>query len=170
MSVEPSEATDAAFEYGGALARAIARLKYEDHPEVAVALGSLLAARALPLAGAVDVVVPVPLHRERLVSRGYNQSSLLARPVARALGVPMSTHLLERSRSTSAQVGTGRRARSRNVEGAFVARLDARARPPRVLIIDDVRTTGATLRECVRAFALAGLHDVHALALASAND
>jgi ComF family protein len=156
----------AAFLYGGPIAAAIQRLKYAGRGELARPLGSLLADFALLFAGRVDRVVPVPLHPRRLRARGFNQSALLARPVAAALGLPLDARALARVRPTRDQAALSREARSHNLRGAFAARNGQRA--DRVLLIDDVRTTGATLAEAADALVRGGCAQVHTLALARA--
>jgi ComF family protein len=148
----------AAYVYEGAIARVIGRLKYERRPDLARPLGDLLwravAPHADELRGAI--VVPVPLHPARLAERGFNQSALLARRLARRLDAPCAMRALARDRDTAHQAKLDRSARARNAEGAFVVR-DARAvRGRAVLLVDDVRTTGATLDACTRALATAG--------------
>jgi ComF family protein len=154
----------AACVYGGAVATAITAFKYRSRPDLARPLGELLVRVALPLAGAVDVVAPVPLHPTRLAERGYNQAALLARPVARALDVPFLPRLLERCRVTPKQAELDRAARDKNVTGAF--RAQTLAGGARVLVVDDVRTTGATLSACEEALRHAGAALVKTLALA----
>jgi ComF family protein len=143
----------AAFVYGGAVARAIARFKYEQRPDLARPLGDLLwravEPRATALAGAV--VVPVPLHRARLAERGFNQSALLARSVARRLGARFLPLALARTRDTPKQATLDRQARIANTAGAFRARHAACVRGRPVLLVDDVCTTGATLEACSHA-------------------
>lgn len=155
----------AAYVYGGPMADAILALKYGGRAEHAAVLGRLLAERAVELAGSVDAVVPVPLHPARLRERGFNQSALLARPVASALAVPLVTSDLRRVRDTPPQASLTAGARATNVRGAFLA---LRAPASRVLLVDDVRTTGATLEACARALRAAGARRVDALAYAQA--
>lgn len=119
-------------------------------------------ARALP---EVDVVAPVPLHPRRLAERGYNQAALLASPVARGLRVPLVPRALTRVDDTPQQVMLDRAARLVNLEGAFSA-ARARVRGTRVLLVDDVRTTGATLDACTNVLREAGAIDVLSLVLA----
>jgi ComF family protein len=129
---------------------------------VACALVLEAAARA-PLDA--ELVVPVPLHPARLRQRGFNPAALLARALARARGVPLAPRALERVRDTPSQTGLHRRARARNVAGAFRVRPGARI-PARVWLVDDVVTTGATLREAARALRRAGARRVIALCAA----
>lgn len=163
---EVSSARDAAAcLYGGPLRDALHRLKYEAASELVPALSRLLELPARSFAGRVDCVAMVPLHPRRLRERGYNQSALLARPVARALGVPFLPRLLVRTRDTRAQVGQRRGDRVVQLSGAFVASPSARGRT--VLVLDDVRTSGATLAEARRALYAAEARDVFTLVLAA---
>lgn len=113
------------------------------------------------------VIVPVPLHRARLRQRGYNQALELARPLARALGVPVYRAGLQRVRATTAQTELGALARRRNLRGAFAANRNV-AWPEHVILLDDVMTTGATLAECSRALRRAGVKRIDVWALARA--
>jgi ComF family protein len=163
---ELSSARDAAAcVYGGPLRDALHRLKYEAASELVPALARLLEQPARGFAGRVDCVAVVPLHPRRLRERGYNQSALLARPVARALGVPLLPSLLVRTRDTRAQVGQSRNDRVAQLSGVF--RASSRARSRTVLVVDDVRTSGATLAEARRALYAAEARDVYTLALAA---
>ncbi len=154
-----------AYEHGGSLARAVHRAKYGDDPSVAASLGALLA-DAFPEGEAVDVVVPVPLHDARLRSRGFNQSAELSRALAKRLGVPIAFDGARRVRDTPTQTKLDREARKANVADAFSASPSLRGK--RVLLIDDVVTTGATL-EALRVACLdAGAVTVRAAALARA--
>jgi ComF family protein len=147
----------AAFVYGGAVARAITRFKYERHPDLARPLADLLRRAAVALAPLrLDVVVPVPLHPSRLVERGYNQAALLARPLAASLGARFAPRALERVRDTARQATLDRGAREANVSGAFRARASAAIRGRSVVLVDDVETTGATLAACAHALLAAG--------------
>jgi ComF family protein len=164
--VERSTELGAPFVYGGPIARAITRFKYGPVPELARPLGELLASEAAKRGLApVGAVVPVPLHPTRLFERGFNQAALLARPVARALGVPLLARALERTRPTGNQAELDRAGRLCNVAGAFRARKEVRAP---VLLVDDVRTTGATQNACAAALRAAGCPRVEWLVLAIA--
>lgn len=162
----------AVFAYGGAIAEAIVRLKYGSRPDLGARLGEAMATCAIVerLRERVDVVVPVPLHRRRLALRGYNQAALLARPVARRLSVPLAPRALERVRDTPRQASLGRDARQRNVTSAFSCREPMRIEGARVVLVDDVRTTGTTLAECTAALAFAGAREVVPFVLASRED
>ena len=162
---EEDGACVAAFEYGGAIATAIGRLKYEDRADLAPRLAGAMEPAARRFEGTVDVVVPVPLHPRRLAARGYNQAALLAAPIAHVLGVSSRVGALVRVRDTPQQVRMDRARRRINVVGAFAAR-EALTSGERVLLVDDVRTTGATLDGCSRALREAGAREVRALVLA----
>ena len=140
------------FVFGGPLADAIRHVKYGRRSEHLPFLGRLFAdGAAAPYFGKVDVIVPVPLHPRRLRARGFDQTALLCRPLARALDVPLDLGRLRRIRDTPPQAALPHASRPANIRAAF------RARPttdrPRILLIDDVRTTGATLQEAAQALA-----------------
>jgi ComF family protein len=145
--------------YEGALATVVKKLKYQGRTDLARPLGRRLAdaVRAtrpiLP-----DGVVSVPLHPKRLAERGYNQSALVARELARALCLPFSPWALARRRSTSQQASLDKREREKNVAGAFEVR--ARLPAARILLVDDVVTTGATAVEAAAALLLSGATEV----------
>lgn len=121
-----------------------------------------------PLLDTAEVIVPVPLHYTRLVMRGFNQSGWLAQAVAKASGTPVLVDALVRTRPTPSQAGLARRARRRNVTGAFRVRKgrEGRIAGAHVLLVDDVLTTGATLSACTRALKRAGARQVDVLVLA----
>jgi ComF family protein len=116
---------------------------------------------------AVDVIVPVPLHPRRLRERGYNQATLLAQVLGRRMERPVRAKAVERVRNTRSQMRLDAAERRSNVAGAFRS-LDDRVSGRRILLIDDVCTTGATLDACAKALQEAGATWVHALTLARA--
>jgi len=155
--------------FGGPIAVALRRLKYDDRPDLAGPLGHLLRRAARDAGLRADVVVPVPLHPARLAERGYNQAALLAAAVARELDAPLEARALVRTRHTSQQARLDRAGRLQNVAGAFAARRGAGVRGKRVVLVDDVATTGATLEACRAALLEAGAVSVTALCVARAE-
>ena len=130
-------------------------LKYGQRPGLAAALGERLA-RAVPAAEAPDLVTAVPLHGARRRERGYNQAWLLAEAVADRLGVPALELVLTRVRATPPQARLDPARRRRNLAGAFRAAEPGRLQGRRILIVDDVLTTGATLEACLGTLSAAG--------------
>ena len=155
----------AVFEYGGAIATAIVRLKYAGRFDLAARFGPVMASVIAP--SSFDLVVPVPLHPSRLAERGFDQAALLAGPVARDLRLPLLTRALLRTRATPRQASLDRRARASNVDAAFLCARPRAVGGRRVLLVDDVRTTGATLAACTSALLVSGAATVATLVLAS---
>ncbi|HXD89543.1 MAG TPA: ComF family protein [Candidatus Binataceae bacterium] len=149
-----------------ALPSIIRRHKYGRDQSLAHALVEFIG-EPLPLVeNDYDVVIPVPLHVARLRWRGFNQAALIAATVARRLGRPLDVRSLIRPRATAPQTAQDRAARHRNVRDAFAVRRPARVANRRVLLIDDVLTTGSTVDECARTLLAAGARRVDVLALA----
>ncbi len=157
---------DAAAAYGGAVANALVRFKYAGRSDLARPLAHLM----LPLTKALDVdlVTAVPLHRERLRERGYNQAALLARPIAEHLGRRFEPLALARVRATAPQASLSAEERVLNVAHVFSVRQPRAVNGKRVLLVDDVRTTGATLAGCAGALMTAGAVHVRFLTVAQA--
>jgi ComF family protein len=151
--------------FEGTLREAIHRFKYRYTRELAGPLGEMLVAFWLRAPLSVDVLVPVPLHRRRQKERGYNQAELLARELGNALGIRVACDILCRTRYTLAQARLDVHRRRANVAGAFLCR-DSRLQGKRVLLIDDVCTTGATLEACSIALKEREARSVWALTLA----
>jgi competence protein ComFC len=143
-------------------------LKYRGRAVVAKPLGDLMAVYWRQRGVPVDVVVPVPLHAARLRERGYNQAALLARAMARRAGLPVDERTLIRQRSTASQVDLDAKQRKENVRAAFRC-AGSDLMDKRVLLIDDVCTTGATLEACAIALHEGGAREVYALTLARAR-
>lgn len=153
--------------YAGPLRDAICALKFRGRRVLAAPLGRLLADLApLELTAGVTAVVPVPLHWHRLSSRGFNQADLLARPLAERLGVPCLRGALRRVRQEEFQEDLGAEARRQNVYGAFAAGPEAVR--GRVLLVDDVFSTGATAAACSRVLRARGASAVMVYTLARA--
>ena len=146
----------------------ILRFKHADRTDAAPTFGRWMARAGQDLLAGADWVVPVPLHRARLLWRRYNQSALLAHAVGRAAMVPVAPDALERVRNTPSQGGMSRSARATNVAGAFRVRHGAKAHIEgrRIVLIDDVMTTGATVQACARTLRKSGASHIGVLTLA----
>jgi len=154
--------------YKGALVRAIVLLKFERVEPLGRWFAERLAEVARREGIAADVVVPVPLHRQRERERGYNQADLVARPLARKLGLPYRAVLLVRTKPRPDKHILSLEERWDSVRGAFAARPGSKVDNLRVLLVDDVMTTGATLDACARALRGAGAKSVIGLTVARA--
>jgi ComF family protein len=155
--------------FEGPLRKAMHALKYRGLRAVAAPLGGLMAAywRRNPLPA--DLIVPVPLHRHRERTRGYNQADLLALALADQIDLPVCDDWLIRTHNTSPQIDLDAEARKMNVAGAFRARENETLVGRRVLLIDDVCTTGATLEACSVPLRQAGAGSVWAFTLGRAR-
>lgn len=156
----------------GVLRELIHDLKFSDRHAVRALLSRMMTEAGAELLRDADVVVPVPLSRQRLLMRRFNQSALLAQTVARATSVRYEPELLVRVRATPRQVGLTRHERALNVRGAFAVppAQKARVNGLRVLLVDDVITTGATCGAAARALKRAGAAAVDVLAVALVTD
>lgn len=151
------------------VARAVvSRLKYGDRPELAGFCARLMASAGTELWAEQPVLVPVPLHRWRQFERRYNQSTEIARALARLTGLRVDTGLVSRTRKTRQQVGLSADARQRNVAGAFTAHPDAlrRLKGRGVVLVDDVITTGSTVKAITRALKRAGVIKIDVISFA----
>ena len=154
--------------YEGSLRRAIHLFKYDRMTPLVRPLGLHLAEAAAAFSD-FDAIVPAPLYWSRRWDRGFNQADLLAREVSRRTGIRVDRSLL-RTRSTPPQAGLSAAERRRNVRGAFrAAGGGAGIRGKRLIVVDDVMTTGATLEACARALKRAGAGEVAVLTLARAD-
>jgi ComF family protein len=136
-------------EYGGSLKRAIASLKYDNHPEIAYPLGRWLGEAWLHNfpPHLKPVVVPIPLHPNKLKQRGFNQATLIAKSFCETTGLKLQPNGLQRIRETEAQFSLSATQRDKNLQAAFQLGQDFRKIPRvPVLLIDDIYTTGATAK------------------------
>ncbi len=150
------------FRFTGPARRALLEAKFRGVTRLLEPL-AVAAADVVPAAWRVEAVAPVPLHAGRERRRGYNQAQIAAAAVADRLGVRMEPSALRRARATPPQVGLNAAERAVNLRGAFVA---AGPSPARLLLVDDVTTTGATFHEAAAELRRAGADAVYALALA----
>jgi len=161
----------AAARFSGVMRDLIHRFKYSDRHEAAGFFAQLLRSAGDELLRDADMLMPVPLHPRRLWTRRYNQAAILARRLASATGAPCELTALRRRRRTPSQVGLSREERQKNMSAAFAVAPASlpRIRAKRVLLIDDVITTGSTLGACATALKEAGAADVDCLAVAIAT-
>ncbi len=167
----PFARTTSPYRYGGELALALRRLKLDRRPDIARTLAPLFAEPLASASADIDVAVPVPLSWKRMAARTFNQSEVLLAHARRGLALRCRPTLLRRVRDTASQAGKGLKARRENVVGAFVVPPRARKRVSgqRVLLVDDIMTTGATLAAAARALRAAGAADVSCFAFARAE-
>jgi len=162
------ERARAVAEYDGTASLLVHRLKYNDRLELARALGTMMVRAGAELLSDAQVIVPVPLHRWRLWRRRFNQAMALAKVVSSESGVACDPTLLARVKRTRRQVGLTKAQRQENLQGAFRVPPEARARlrDKRVLLVDDVLTTGSTGNAAARALLRGGAARVDILAFA----
>ena len=162
----------AAVRYDDVARTLVHALKYQDRTDLAPAMGRWMARAGRELLQEADVLVPVPLHWKRGWSRRYNQSGALARVIERQTGVKLSSEALRRVRPTQQQIGLSRKERASNVQGAFKVAADRQSliHGRRVVLIDDVLTSGATADACARALLRAKAASVDVLVFARVVD
>jgi ComF family protein len=153
--------------FEGPIRHALHALKYRRNVALGDVFAQYLAEYVSKLGWRVDLVVPVPLGRQRMKERGYNQVGLLAKPLSTIQGWHYSPHVLKRVRETRSQVGLSAMERKENISGAFRAD-PSLASGKVILLMDDVSTTGATLAACSDALVKAGAQTIYALTLAKA--
>lgn len=155
--------------YDGALREYLAEVKYRYRPDLGIALGELMVQwmKAYPKYGKFDLIIPVPLHPQKMAKRGYNQAELLANPLQRHLGIPVKNDIIVRCRFTETQNALDRESRFSNVSEAFQVIQTGTLTGKRVLLVDDIMTTGATASEVSRVLLRAGALDVKLLTLAA---
>ncbi|MEX5213028.1 MAG: ComF family protein [Nitrospiraceae bacterium] len=153
------------FPYESSLRNLVHLLKYRKKIALGSVLGRLMCEH-LPALPEIDLVMPVPLARQRLLEREYNQSLLLADPISRAIGKPLDWCSLVRVRPRTPQTALPRRARLKNLRRTFAVANPAQISGRRVLLVDDVFTTGTTVNECAKALRKAGSDAVFVVTLA----
>lgn len=158
----------AAVAYRGAAARIVRALKYADRADLAPPMARWMARAGAELLAEADLILPVPLHRRRFWARRFNQSAELGRALARETGLPFAPDAVTRRRHTRPQVGLTRGQRERNLQGAFSVPPEAapRLRGRRVLVVDDVFTTGSTVNAVASVLKRVGAGGVDVLTFA----
>jgi len=156
------------FQYHYPVNHLVQHMKYKQGIDIASHLGKMFCT-LLPSENAAlpDCILPVPLHSGRLISRGYNQSIELARPLSRQLGIKLDTSSCKRVRATMPQAGLSAKKRKQNVHNAFT--VSKKIGYNHVLLVDDVITTGSTVNELARMLSLAGVVRIDVLAVARTN-
>ncbi|MEM9599509.1 MAG: ComF family protein [Pseudomonadota bacterium] len=167
LARRPAYATArAALQYDEASRRMILAFKHGGHTDRLQSFAAQMHRAGRTALAHADALIPVPLHRSRLIKRRFNQSALLARALSRRCDVPMQAHALRRRRKTPTQGGLSAAGRRRNVQGAFHVAQPEQIAGRRLVLIDDVMTTGATLESCTRTLKRAGAVRVDAVCLA----
>jgi ComF family protein len=164
----PYDMARAAVVYEGAVKEAVKLYKYRPFRTLGGYLGGFVHDCAPVWFGSATVVTAVPLHKRRLMDRGFNQSIILAERAAASIGARLSLDGLKRTRHTTPQVRVDHSAREANVRGAFAVTRPGEFEGEHVLVVDDVYTTGATVKECARALKRAGASGVFVLTVARA--
>ena len=164
----PFDRARSAVVYNDVARALVGKLKYGDRPELARFCARLMAQAGHELWAADAVLVPVPLHRVRNFSRRYNQSTELSRVLSALTGLPIDPALVSRRKNTPHQVGLSGDARRRNVAGAFAAHPNSsvRLKGRRVVLVDDVITTGATIKAVTKALKSGGAERVDVVSFA----
>lgn len=159
------------FEKSGKVQKILHSIKYNGNKDLAIKMGEWYG-ESLKAGGHFincDVIVPVPLHKEKLSQRGFNQSEEFAIGLSKSLGIPVNSDLLVRNEYTSTQTRKSRTERWENVKDVFEVKDQAVAANKAVLLVDDVITTGATIEACCRAIEKAGAKQLNVVSLAYAK-
>lgn len=157
------------FEFSGLIQGALYRLKFDGEMEIAQAVGKFMGDKYKKMEWEVDAVIPVPLHHDRLHERGFNQSYLLSREIGRECSIDVADKALIRQRYTESQVPLSRFQRMSNVKGAFSVLDSSLIGGKKILLVDDIMTTGSTLNECSSVLRKYGASSVYCLTAACPN-
>ncbi len=149
--------------YDGTLKEAINILKYHKIKRLSKPLSAIILRTGI---AGIDAVLPVPLYKKRLRHREFNQSALLAKYLAGSISVPLAIDCLVKVRDTMPQVGLSAQEREKNIKNAFEVRDKKFIQGKTLMLVDDVITTGATVRECSKQLKKAGAKDIYVIALA----
>ncbi|NLL19994.1 MAG: ComF family protein [Clostridia bacterium] len=165
----PFRLARAAAPYDGPFRQAVQKLKFQGALLLAEPLGQLMAETVLaePMYTGVELVVPVPLHRRKLRSRGFNQSSLLGKEIGNRLGLPLEEKVLIKERETKDQIGLTREQRLANLRGAFTVDKPQLVKGKSLLLVDDIFTTGSTVSHSAAALLAAGAEEVSVITWAA---
>ena len=157
------------FQYTGMAKDSLIRFKFYNKPSYYRTFARLLAYRLKKITDIkqYDMVISVPLHRQKEFARGYNQAYLLSRALSRELKLPEGSNLLKREKYTSSQSLLNKQNRQENIKGAFLANAPAKVEGKSILLVDDILTTGSTLEECSRMLKQAGVIKVIAAVVAT---
>lgn len=160
------------FEKEKELQKIIHALKYENKVYIGKFLGSLLAQELFNELKKwnVDFIIPIPLHSLKKAQRGFNQSYYIAKGISRVLKIPVENSVIKRNRFTESQTKKSAVERRTNVEGAFSVRNATKVENKKIILVDDVITTGATISECARILKFSGAKNIYAVSIAIPDD
>jgi ComF family protein len=170
VSRPPYAIARAVARYESVLLDAIHAFKYKGKITTGEVLGKIMADHVYPGFSIADysLIIPVPLHPKRLRERGFNQAVILAREISRRFSIPLDYLTLRRQVFTEPQVNLGKDQRTANVRGAFAVKHEKKVQGQKIILVDDVFTTGSTVRECAGALMAHGAAEVAVLTLARA--
>lgn len=159
------------FEEEGAVQKIIHEIKYKNGFLLGKSLGRIVGAGLSSKISAwnADIIIPVPIHRLRRADRGYNQSLFIAKGISSVVNIPVKTNLVKRGRFTSTQTALNLKERKANVKDAFVPKHTYKFEGKRIILVDDVITTGATITECGKVMLDKGADKVYAVSAAIAE-
>lgn len=158
------------FRKTGIVQHLLHQLKYKNHPEIGIRLGQLFGMEMLRHSkNDFDIIIPLPLHKSRQTKRGYNQSSLLAEGLSSSMGLPFADNLVQRVQNTLTQTRKTRVERWENVKDAFIVSNKELVANKRILLVDDIITTGASLEACGKQLIDSGCKEMSIACIAEAQ-